>query len=86
MQIVYTPTVKEHFNYWLKTGNKQILKKILQLSKAIQENAYEGIGKPEALKYDLAGKWSRRINLEHRYVYSVEDEILFIHSLKGHYE
>jgi toxin YoeB len=44
-----------------------------------------GIGKPEALKYDLAPRWSRRITQEHRYVYLVENETLFIFSLKGHY-
>jgi len=68
-----------------KTGNKAILQKIGKLTGAIIQNPFEGIGKPEPLKYELAGKWSRRINQEHRYVYRVEDETLFIFSLKGHY-
>ena len=85
MQIKYTPEAKDDLDLWVKTGNKAILKKILQLSKAIQESPFEGIGKPEALKYELAGKWSRRITKEHRYLYSVNEDTLFIHSLKGHY-
>jgi toxin YoeB len=86
MQIIYTPDAQEDLKYWLKTGNKPILKKILQLTNAIIESPFEGIGKPEPLKYDFTGLWSRRITQEHRYVYSVEEDILSIHSLKGHYE
>lgn len=55
MQIVYTPKAKEHLDFWVKTGNKPILKKIVQLTKAIIETPFEGIGKPEALKHELAG-------------------------------
>lgn len=76
---------KEHLAHWRKTGNKAILKKIDKLTDAILENPYQGIGKPEALKYELTGKWSRRINEEHRYIYHVEAQTLFIFSLKGHY-
>jgi toxin YoeB len=86
MQIIYTPKATEHLNFWIKTGNKIILKKIVQLTEAIIENPFDGIGKPEALKYELAGLWSRRINQEHRFVYSVADDLLTIISLKGHYE
>jgi toxin YoeB len=66
MQIKYLPQADEDLAYWAKTKNKPILKKILQLTKAILENPYSGIGKPEALKYNLAPKWSRRITQEHR--------------------
>lgn len=85
MQINYTPKAKEHLEFWIKSGNKPVLKKILQLTKAIVENPFEGIGKPEALKYELSGYWSRRIDGEHRFVYSIIDDNLIIHSLKGHY-
>ena len=58
--------------------------------RAIQESPYEGIGKPEPLKHNLSGVWSRRINQEHRIIYEIIDEntieILNIISLKGHYE
>jgi toxin YoeB len=63
-----------------------MLKKILNLTKAILENPYEGIGKPEPLKYEMTGKWSRRITQEHRYIYKIENNTLFVYSLKGHYE
>ena len=58
--------------------------------RAIQENPFQGIGKPEPLKHNLSGVWSRRINQEHRIIYEIIDEntieILNIISLKGHYE
>ena len=58
--------------------------------RAIQESPYEGIGKPEPLKHNLSGVWSRRINQEHRIIYEIIDEntieILNIISLKSHYE
>lgn len=86
MQIIYTPKAKEHLDFWAKSGNKAILKKILNLTNAIIENPFEGIGKPEALKYELTGYWSRRITHEDRYVYSVVNNTLIVQSLKGHYE
>ena len=85
MQIELSSEAKEHILYWQKTGNKSILNKISKLTDAILENPFTGIGKPEALKYDLAPKWSRRITQEHRYVYLVENDTLFVFSLKGHY-
>ncbi|MBX9785523.1 MAG: Txe/YoeB family addiction module toxin [Chitinophagaceae bacterium] len=86
MQIIYTPKAKEQLDYWVKTGNKPVLKKILQLTNAIMESPYEGIGKPEPLKHELTGYWSRRITKEHRYVYAIAEDTLIVASLKGHYE
>ncbi len=89
MEVSFAPKAVEHLNYWKRTGNKAIQKKIEQLVIAIQENPFEGIGKPEPLKHDLSGSWSRRINREHRIVYQIFDQniivILEIQSLKGHY-
>ena len=85
MQIIYTPKAKEHLDFWVKTGNKPVLKKIAQLTRAIMENPYEGIGKPEPLKHELTGYWSRRITQEHRYVYAIAEDTLIVASLKGHY-
>lgn len=89
MEVIFTPQATEDLNYWKKTGNKLVQKKIQQLIIAIQENPYEGIGKPEPLKYGLSKFWSRRITGEHRLVYIVIDRdkliILEIQSLKGHY-
>jgi len=85
MQIIYSPKAKEHLDFWVKSGNQPILKKIVLLTKAIMENPYEGIGKPEPLKHELTGYWSRRITQEHRYVYTIANNTLIIASLKGHY-
>ena len=87
MQIIFTPKAKEDLDFWIKSGNKSVLRKILQFTKAICDNPYQGIGKPEALKYELSGYWSRRIDNEHRFIYSLDSEknILNIYSLKGHY-
>ncbi|MFC4212548.1 Txe/YoeB family addiction module toxin [Pedobacter lithocola] len=89
MEVIYAPKAIEHLNYWKKSGNKSIQKKIEQLIIAIQLNPFEGIGKPEPLKYELSGSWSRRINEEHSIIYQVYDDgvvvILEIQSLKGHY-
>ena len=85
MQIVFQPQAKADLDFWVKSGNKPVLKKITQLIEAISEKPFEGIGKPEMLKHDLSGLWSRRINLEHRIVYELQDEKIMIYSLKGHY-
>lgn len=86
MQIVFLPEAENDLNHWVKAGNKAIVKKITQLIRAIQENPFTGIGKPEPLKHELAGCWSRRINKEHRLVYEVIDNKILIHSAKGHYK
>ena len=85
MEVVFLPKADEDLEYWIKNGNKAVLKKIVQLTEDIISNPYSGIGKPEALKYQLAGKWSRRITGEHRYIYQIEGDTLKVYSLKGHY-
>ena len=77
-------------DYWKKSGNKAIMNKISALIEDILLHPFEGIGTPEPLNYHLIGRWSRRINQQHRIIYRVADEntieILEILSLKGHYE
>jgi toxin YoeB len=89
MEVIYSPKAVEDLKYWKRSGNKIIQKKITGLIEAIQQNPYEGIGKPEPLKHNLSGAWSRRINHEHRLVYEINERneivILDILSLKGHY-
>ena len=70
---------------WAKT-DKKVLKKIFTLIKDIQRNPFSGMGKPEPLKYELQGYWSRRITEKHRLVYRVEGELLIILSCKYHYD
>lgn len=85
-KIDFSDKAKEHLKVLKKTGDRTIIKKILRLIEDIEKHPFEGIGKPEALKYDLSGFWSRRINREHRLVYKVTDTgIIKIYSLKGHY-
>ena len=85
MEIVFLPEAEEDLDFWVKSGNKAILKKISQLIESILKSPLEGLGKPEPLKYNLTGCWSRRINKEHRLVYEILDDKLLIHSAKGHY-
>lgn len=87
MEIIFLPKSKEHLDFFKKVNNPIILKKIRQLLETIPETPYSGIGKPEPLKHHLSGLWSRRINQEHRLVYEVieADNVILIHSLKGHY-
>jgi toxin YoeB len=76
---------KKDIAYHKKSGNKAVLKKLLSLLQELSETPYEGTGKPEALKYNLSGIWSRRINKEHRLLYQVSVDIVFILSAKDHY-
>ena len=71
-----------------KNGNKQIQLKIEALLADIAEHPFTGIGKPEPLRFELAGHWSRRINSEHRIVYRVEGEqiVVVIISMRYHYK
>lgn len=66
MEIIYLPKAEEDLEFWIKSWNRSILKKIVQLTSAIIQKPFEGIGKPESLKYELTGMWSRRISHEHR--------------------
>jgi toxin YoeB len=86
MEIIYKDGALLDIKYWKKSGNKQVQKKITELITDIIQHPETGIGKPEPLKYELAGLWSRHITDEHRIIYKVEDEILYIASLKGHYQ
>ena len=79
------PEAKADLDFWIKSGNKPVLKKIAQLLESVSTTPYEGIGKPEPLKYNLMGCWSRRIDQEHRLVYEVHSDKIIVLSLKGHY-
>ena len=85
MEIVFLPTALDDLQFWKQSGSTIILKRIRQLLEAIQVSPYTGIGKPESLKYNLAGKWSRRINQEHRLIYKVENNQITVYSLRYHY-
>ncbi|MBC8953979.1 Txe/YoeB family addiction module toxin [Xenorhabdus sp. PB62.4] len=84
MKITFSGSSWEDYLYWQQT-DKVILKRINQLIKDIHRHPFEGIGKPEPLKYNLAGFWSRRITEEHRLVYSVEEDQIMIAACRYHY-
>lgn len=86
MEIAYSDTAKEDLRYWKQSGNKAIQKKITSLLQNISQSPFTGIGKPEALKHQFSGYWSRRINKEHRIVYQVEKEKITVISLRFHYK
>lgn len=75
----------DDYLYW-QTEDKKTLKKINQLIKDIERNKFEGIGKPEPLKGNLSGLWSRRIDQYNRIVYFIENDMLCIVQCRGHYE
>jgi toxin YoeB len=85
MEIELYKDAKADLDYWEKSGNKAIQKKIRELFSDMKKHPFEGVGKPEPLRYELTGKWSRRINHEHRIVYSVTENIINVYSLRGHY-
>lgn len=85
MKLAFTLNAWEDYNYWQKV-NPKMVKKINELIKVILRTPFEGIGKPEPLKHDLAGFWSRRIDQEHRIVYHVNNLELTIISCRFHYD
>jgi len=74
----------DDYLYW-QQHDKKILKKINRIIKEIQREPFEGIGEPEPLKYNWSGYWSRRITIEHRLVYKVDDNNLMIAQCRYHY-
>jgi len=85
MILTFTENAWEDYLYWQKI-DKKVIKKINRLIKETQRTPFEGAGRPEQLKYDLAGYWSRRIDHEHRLVYQIENKELKIYSCRFHYD
>ncbi len=81
----FTNEAWKDYLYWFDTDKKQ-LKKINDLIRKIERSPFEGIGKPEPLKYNLKGFWSRRIDHTHRIVYKVELDIVYFVSFRYHYD
>lgn len=85
MEIDFIGKANDDVLFWKKSGNTAIQKRISRLLKSISTTPFTGIGKPEKLKYELQGYWSRRINDEHRIVYTVRNNRVKIISLRYHY-
>ena len=85
MNIAFTDAAWEDY-LWFQQQQPQLLKRINELIKDAKRDPFKGIGKPEPLKRDLRGGWSRRITDEHRLVYRIEREEILILSCRYHYE
>ncbi len=84
MKIVFLEDAWDDYLYW-QTQDKKTLKRLNELIKDIQRNPFEGIGKPEPLKFDFSGFWSRRINDKHRLIYQIKDDQIIITQCRYHY-
>lgn len=82
--MVFEKAAAEDLFYWAQNDLK-IIKKIVQLVENIQKTPFSGLGNPEPLKHELQGFWSRRINQQHRLVYKVTEETVYIISCRYHY-
>ncbi len=85
MRFLWEDRAWDDYIYW-QTRDRKTLKRINALIKDIKRSPFEGIGKPEPLKGNLSGMWSRRIDEENRIVYYEENSILYIVSCRGHYD
>ena len=84
MKLLFAEAAWDDYQHWLKT-DRRMLDRINKLIREVQREPFTGVGKPEPLKHALAGYWSRRINDEHRVVYRVQDDTLWIAQLRYHY-
>ncbi len=84
MNLTFTPEAWEHFRYW-QSQDKALAAKLDKLIRECLRHPFEGTGKPEPLKGDLAGFWSRRIDREHRLVYKATPEALVVIQCRYHY-
>lgn len=85
MKLVFVDESWEDYLYWQKTDKKK-LKRINELIKDISRQPFDGLGKPEPLKFKYSGFWSRRIDDEHRLIYAVRDEEIVIVKCRFHYD
>lgn len=85
-QLYFSGQANKDIDFHKNSGNKALIKKLIVLLEELTEHPTTGIGKPEQLKHNLTGYWSRRINQEHRIVYKIlDDNIVRVYSAKGHY-
>jgi toxin YoeB len=84
----FMPKAEDDMAYHAKVGDKSRLKKIARLLEELEKHPLKGTGKPEQLKHELSGRWSRRITDEHRIVYRIDEETttVVIYQMKDHYE
>jgi toxin YoeB len=86
VEIEFLGKALDDIDYWRESGNKTIQKRLIKLLESMSKTPYTGIGKPEPLKHELSGYWSRRITEEHRIVYTVSDNRIKVISIRFHYQ
>jgi len=85
MRKIFSESAWAEYLHW-QENDKKILKRINQLLKDIDRNKFEGLGKPEPLKGNYSGWWSRRIDDGHRLIYRIKEDVIEIYQCKGHYD
>ena len=83
-EAIFQPEFREDLQYWVKT-NRKVALHVFELIEAIMRNPFEGIGKPEPLKFLMSGAWSRRLTQEHRIVYTVSSDRIDFLQCRYHY-
>ena len=86
MEIEFSPTALKDLSLIKRSYSNASKNRLTRILQSIEETPYSGFASPEALKHELSGKWSRELTKKDRVVYSIEDNIIKIHSLLGHYE
>ncbi len=84
MRVIFADRAWDDLTYWV-SHDRKMAKRIIRLIDDIKRHPFDGLGKPEALRHDLAGFWSRRITEEHRLVYAIEGDQLLIAQARYHY-
>lgn len=84
MNLTFTPSAWKDYQ-WLLEQDRKLLKRVNQLIQEVLRTPFEGIGKPEPLKGDLSGSWSRRITEEHRLIYLIKAHVLVTIACRYHY-
>ncbi|MDR0572318.1 MAG: Txe/YoeB family addiction module toxin [Rickettsiales bacterium] len=84
-EIKFSDDAEEQYNYWKKSNNEKVISRIKDLIAGIQKAPFSGIGKPEPLKNNYKGLWSRRIDKKHRLVYAVKNNVIIIVQCRFHY-
>ena len=85
MEVIYKDKALNDIKFWKKSGQWNIQSRIAKLIEDIEVHPYTGLGKPEALKYELTGLWSREIDKGNRLIYEISENQIHIISIRGHY-
>jgi len=85
MKVAFTKEALKQYDSWISDGNEKVLERIDRLLENIAQTPFTGSGKPEPLKYEFAGTWSRRINKKDRLRYRVTDDRIIVLSCRDHY-